>query len=425
MRSIRRFLAFSSSIALLSLAAGCGEKNADAQAPDGAAPPPPEVSIVTIAPQKITLTTELPGRIEATRVAQVRARVPGIVLKRVYKEGTDVKAGDILFRIDPASYQASLNSAQATVSKAEANLAQAKLKIQRYKPLVETNAISKQEYDDALTAQKQAEADLEAAKATRAAARLNLGYATVNAPISGRIGRALVTEGALVGQGEATPLALIQQLDPIYVTLTQSTGDLLSLQRAMANGQLKSVGKDQARVTLIMEDGSAYAHAGKLLFSDLAVDESSGSVTLRAEFPNPQRFLLPGMYARARLEQAVSENTILVPQQAIQRDPVGANVMLVGADGKVKSQPIKTASAQGNNWIVSEGLKPGDRVIVEGLQKVKPGAAVNPVPWKNDAQAAAPKQGNTTTAPSQTVDQATSAQAKPAASEKEPSSTTK
>lgn len=410
MRSIRYFLCAATTIPLIIALSGCGEKNANAQTAGGN-PPPPEVSVVTISPQRVTLTTELPGRLEATRVAQVRARVPGIVLKRVYKEGSDVKAGDVLFRIDPASYQAALNSTEATVARAEANLAQANLKLNRYKPLVETNAISKQEFDDAVAAQKQASADVQAAKAARTNARLNLGYATVNAPISGRIGRALVTEGALVGQGEATPLALIQQLDPIYATLTQSTAELLRLQRAMANGQLQRVGNNEAKVTLVMEDGSVYPQPGKLLFSDLNVDQSSGSVTLRAEFPNPQRFLLPGMYVRARLEQAVSQNAILVPQQAVQRDPAGAIVMVVGADGKVQSRQVKTASVQGNNWVISEGLKSGEQVIVEGLQKVKPGAPVKAVPWK--------PAGSNNAAPSQAAGQPNADSGKAAAPQKE------
>ena len=371
----------------LSVLSGCGEKSANAQTPGGGTPPP-EVSVVTVAPQRLVMTTELPGRIEATRVAQVRARVPGIVLKRVFKEGSDVKAGDVLFRIDAGPYQAAFNSTVAAVAKAEANLAQANLKVQRYKPLVETNAISKQEYDDALTSQKQATADLATAKATQETARLNLGYATVNAPISGRIGRALVTEGALVGQGEATPLAMIQQLDPVFVNLTQSSNDMLQLRRAMANGQLKRVGKDEAKVTLVGEDGRPYPHPGKLLFSDVAVDESSGAVTLRAEFPNPDRMLLPGMYMRAQLEQAVAENAITVPQQAVMRDMTGASVMVVGADSKVTQRPIKADRSQGDSWIVSEGLKVGDQVIVEGLQKVKPGAAVKPVPWKKSSATA-------------------------------------
>lgn len=369
---------------LLSLMAGCGDQIPSAKA-QGAGMPPPEVSIVTVQPQRIVMTTELPGRVEATRIAQVRARVAGIVQKRVFREGSEVKAGEVLFRIDPAPFQATFNSAQASVAKAEANLAQANLKVQRYKPLVETNAISKQEYDDALTAQKQVTADLASAKAAQETARLNLGYATVTAPISGRIGRAQVTEGALVGQGEATPLATIQQLHPIYVNLTQSSSEVFELQRAMASGRLKKVGRDEAKVTLVTDDGRPYPHDGKLLFSDISVDESTGAITLRAEFPNPERMLLPGMYVRARLEQAVSENAITVPQQAVMRDPSGASVMVVGKDDKVAPQPVKVESAQGTAWVISDGLKAGDRVIVEGLQKVKPGAPVKPVPWKATA----------------------------------------
>jgi membrane fusion protein (multidrug efflux system) len=402
MRPVRHVPAIAGAVFMLSLLAGCGDKIPSAQA-QGAGMPPPEVAVVTVAPERIAMTTDLPGRLEATRIAQVRARVPGIVTKRVFREGSDVKAGDVLFRIDAAPFQAAYNSAQAALARAEANLAQANLKVQRYKPLVETNAISKQEYDDALTAQKQTAADVDGAKAARETARLNLGYATVTSPISGRVGRALVTEGALVGQGEATPLALVQQLNPIYVNVTQSSTEVLQLQRAMANGQLKSVGKGQAKVTLLMEDGSAYPHPGKLLFSDLTVDQSSGAITLRAEVPNPDRILLPGMYARARIEQAVNDRAITVPQQAVQRDPAGASVMLVGADGKVAVQPVKADAAQGDVWIVSEGLKAGDRVIVEGFQKVRPGAVVKPVPWKQ----AAASQPNT-------------AAAKPAAAEGNP-----
>ncbi|HEY0843918.1 MAG TPA: efflux RND transporter periplasmic adaptor subunit [Noviherbaspirillum sp.] len=382
MTFVRRLTPVAAILLMIFTVAGCGEKNAVAQTPGAGAPPPPEVSIVTVAPQRIVMTTELPGRVEATRVAQVRARVPGIVLKRVFREGSEVKAGDVLFRIDPAPFQATYNSTQAAVAKAEANLAQATLKVQRYKPLVETNAVSKQEYDEAVTAQKQAAADLASAKAAQETAQLNLGYATVTAPISGRIGRAQVTEGALVGQGEATPLATIQQLHPIYVNLTQSSSEVLQLQRAMASGRLKRVSKDEAKVTLVTDDGRPYPHDGKLLFSDITVDEGTGAITLRAEFPNPDRLLLPGMYVRARLEQAVSENAITIPQQAVLRDPSGASVMLVGQDGKVAPQPVKIENAQGNAWVISEGLKAGDRVIVEGLQKVRPGAPVRPVPWK-------------------------------------------
>jgi len=384
MRPIRLSTRIGAAALMLSTVAGCGEKTANAQAPGGM--PAPEVSIVTIAPERVAITSELPGRLEASRTAQVRARVSGIVQKRVFREGSDIKAGDVLFRIDAAPFEAAYNNAQAVLAKAEANLAQANLKAQRYKPLVETNAISKQEYDDALSMQKQAAADVAAAKAARETARLNLGYATVTAPISGRIGRAQVTEGALVGQDESTLLATIQQLDPIYVNLTQSSGDLLRLQHAMASGQLKSADKGSAKVTLITEDGRPYPLAGKLLFSDLSVDESTGAIAMRAEIPNPNRLLLPGMYARARLEQAVDEQAITVPQQAVQRTPDGASVLVVGADGKVAAQSIKTGAAQGNKWIVNQGLKAGDRVIVEGLQKAKPGATVKPVPWKGAAQ---------------------------------------
>ena len=368
---------------LIALLGGCGEKKADS-----AAPPPPTVSVVTVTPGTLTLNSELPGRTEASRIAQVRARTAGIVLQRVYQEGGDVKAGQVLFRIDPASFQASYDSAQAAVAKADANLAQADLKVRRYKPLLAAQAVSQQEYDDALTAQKQAAADLATSKASRTNAGLTLGYATVTAPISGRVSRALVTEGALVGQGEATPMATVQQLDPIYVTITQSSTDVLKLQRALADGKLKSAGKGEARVTLVTEDGQTYPQAGKLLFSDVSVDESTGTVAMRAEFPNPQRVLLPGMYVRARLEQGVSDAAITVPQQAIVRTNEGATVLVVGADNKVVSQPVVANANDGNNWVVSSGLKGGERIVVEGFQKAKPGATVNPQPWKGPPGAA-------------------------------------
>jgi len=355
--------------------------------------PPGEVSVVTIAPQQITISNELPGRLEATRIAEVRARVAGIILKRTFREGSEVKAGEVLYRIDPATFKANYDSAQATLAKSQATLTQATLKAQRYKPLVEVNAVSKQEYDDAVAAQKQAEADVAAGKAAVQTAGLSLGYATVTSPISGRIGRALVTEGALVGQNDATQLAVVQQLDPIYVNLTQSSTDLLKLQQAMSSGQLKTVGKDKAKVTLVTEDGRTYPQSGKLLFSDVSVDSTTGAVTIRAEFPNPNRTLLPGMYVRAKLEQAIDEQAIVVPQQAVMRDLNGSSVFVVGDDNKVAARPVKTGAAQGNNWVVTDGLKAGDRVIVEGLQKTKPGAPVKPVPWNGpvgDAAAAAP-----------------------------------
>jgi membrane fusion protein (multidrug efflux system) len=345
--------------------------------------------VVTVTPGSVTLNSELPGRTEASRIAQVRARTAGIVLKRVYTEGGDVKAGEVLFRIDPAPFQASYDSAQAAVAKAEANLAQAELKVKRYKPLLAAQAVSQQEYDDAVTAQKQAAADLATGKAARTTAGLTLGYATVTAPISGRVSRALVTEGALVGQGEATPMATVQQLDPIYVTITQSSTEVLKLQRALAEGKLKNAGtKREARVTLVTEDGQLYPHAGRLLFSDVSVDETTGSVSMRAEFPNPQRVLLPGMYVRARLEQGVNDAAITVPQQAIVRTNEGSTVLIVGADNKVISQPVTANANDGNNWVVSNGLKGGERIVVEGFQKAKPGATVNPQPWQGPVGAA-------------------------------------
>jgi membrane fusion protein (multidrug efflux system) len=387
MSLVSRYTRIALAVAALSVIAACSKK------PDAAAggPPPTEVSVVTVALQRLAITNDLPGRLEATRVAQVRARVPGIVLKRTFREGSDVKAGDILFRIDPAPLQATYASAQATLARSEATLNQAASKAKRYEPLVAVNAISKQEYDDAVATRKTAEADVLTARAALKTASLNLGYATVTAPISGRIGRALVTEGALVGQGDATQLALIQQLDPIYVNLSQSSNEVLNLKQALADGKLTTLGNGQAKITLMTDDGRTYPQSGKLLFSDLSVDESTGAITLRAEFPNPQRALLPGMYVRAKLEQAVDENAILVPQQAVVRDVNGSLVMVVGADNKVATQTVTTGASQGNFWIIKNGVKVGDRVIVEGLQKIKPGAPVKAVAWVDPAtKAAAP-----------------------------------
>jgi membrane fusion protein, multidrug efflux system len=382
MTAYRHSLYIAAPALVAALLAGCGDQISNAQAQPAGGMPPPEVAVVTVSPERIGLANELPGRLEAARVAEVRARVAGIVTKRVFREGSEVKENEVLFRIDPAPFQASVNSAEATLAKAQANLAQATIKAQRYKPLVETNAISKQEYDDALTTQKQAAADVAAARAAVQTARLSLGYATVNAPISGRVGRALVTEGALVGQGAATPMATIQQLDPLYVNITQPASEALKLQRAMREGKLQKAGKDEARVSIVMEDGQAYPQQGKLLFSDQTVDPSTGAITLRALVPNPDRTLLPGMYVRARVEQAVNESAIAVPQQAVQRQSDAAIVMVVGQDNKVTPRPVKAETASGDKWIISEGLKAGERIIVEGFQKAPPGAVVKPVPWQ-------------------------------------------
>lgn len=327
--------------------------------------------------QPLAISTELSGRLLAPRTAEVRARVAGVVLKRVYREGSDVKQGDVLFLIDPAPFKADFDSARATLAKAEATLYQARLQEQRYRELVDDKAVSRQEYDNARAAFLQADAAVGEAKAALERARLNLGYATVTAPISGRIGRALVTEGALVGQNETTPLATIQQLNPIHADVTQSTRELNALRRALRAGELRQVGQDQVKATLIQDDGSAYPLAGKLLFSDISVDPSTNQITLRSEFPNPDLDLLPGSYVRVRLDQAVQPQGISVPQRAILRDSAGVpKVLLVDPQKRISERQVVLGSAQGDRWIISEGLAPGDRVVVEGLQHVKAGDQV-------------------------------------------------
>jgi membrane fusion protein (multidrug efflux system) len=341
--------------------------------------------VVTVAPENITLTTESPGRIDAQRVAEVRARVPGILVERLFREGADVKAGEVLLQIDPAPLQAVVNSEKAALVKAQANLRQAKSKADRYEALVKVNAVSKQDYDDAIAEAAQADAEVLVAQAALDTANLNLGYASVTAPITGRIGRAKVTEGALVGQNEATPLATIQQLDPIYFDFTQSSTEVLKLRRMLDEGRLQSVAPGEAKVTLLLDDGTVYPHAGKLLFSDVTVDPTTSMITLRALFPNPEHMLLPGMFARGRLEHAMENQAITVPQRAVTRGPGGqATVMTVGAENKVVPRSIETQRAQGDKWVVSSGLQAGDRVIVEGLLKATPGAVVVPVPLKEN-----------------------------------------
>ncbi|MFV0927334.1 efflux RND transporter periplasmic adaptor subunit [Pseudomonas palmensis] len=367
---------------LLSLAlAGCDSKPpAEEQAPK------PAVSVETVREQPLAISTELSGRILAPRIAEVRARVAGVVLKRVYREGSDVKQGDVLFRIDPAPFKADYDSARANLAKAEATRFQARLQDQRYAELISIDAISRQEHDNARAAAMQADAEVAAAKAALERARLNLGYATVTAPISGRVGRALVTEGALVGQNESTPLAIIQQLDPIHADLTQSTREINALRRALRAGELKQVGQDQARATLIQDDGTPYPLAGKLLFSDISVDPSTGQITLRSEFPNPDLDLLPGSFIRVRLEQAVQPKGISVPQQAILRDSAGLpRVLLVDAEQRVSERAVVLGSVQQDRWIVTEGLAPGDRIVTEGLQHVKVGDQVSVTPATDTA----------------------------------------
>ncbi len=371
-------------VAMLSIfIASCG-KGSDAAGPGaGGARPPAEVGVVTVSLADVGLVTELPGRLEASRVAQVRARAAGILQKRTFREGSDVKAGQTLFTIDAAPYAALSASAKASQAKAEANVAQTTALAERYKTLVDVNAVSKQEYANAVAAQKQAEADVAVAKANVQTAGINLGYASVISPISGRIGRALVTEGALVGQGEATQLAVVQQINPMYVNFTQSAAEVMKLRSAMTSGLFKQADVvGAASVRVVLEDGTEYAKPGKLLFSDLTVDATTGQITLRAEVPNPGGELLPGLYVRVRLEQAQASNAVTLPQQAVTRTAQGDSVMVVGEDGKVSPRPVKIGSAKGTNWVVTSGLKTGEKVMVDGFQKLQPGATVKPVPWQ-------------------------------------------
>jgi membrane fusion protein (multidrug efflux system) len=372
------------------LLAACGAKDG---APGGAGPggmPPAEVGVVTVASQSVALQTELPGRVSPVRVAQVRARVNGVVLQRMFREGSEVKAGQQLYQIDPAPYKAAQDGAQASLSKAQANLLQANAQVERYRPLVDANAISQQEFTALVTAQKQTEADLATAKAALETARISLDYAAVYAPISGRIGQSLVTEGALVSQAEATQLAVIQQTSTMYVNFTQSSTDVLRLRKAIASKQLRSAGDGSVPVRVVLEDGSELPRPGKLLFSDLTVDATSGQITLRAEVPNPDGLLLPGQYVRVRLSQAELPAAVLLPQQAVTRTNQGDTVLVVGPDGKPGPRPVKVGNAQNNQWVILGGLQPGEQVIVDGFQKMMvPGAPVKPVPWAGSAPAKA------------------------------------
>ena len=374
---------------LAAMLAGCGQGAAPPAAGAGA-PPAVEVGVVTVTQGTVGLMTELPGRTEASRVAQVRARVAGILQRQLFREGSEVKADQPLFEIDAASYRASLASAQASLARAEANLMQAQAQAERYKPLLDANAISQQDYVNAVAAHKQAQADVAIGKAAVQTAQINVGYAAVSSPIAGRIGRALVTEGALVGQGEATPLALVQQIDPMFVNITQPVADVLRLRAAIASGKLKNAGdKATAAVRIVLDDGSLYPLPAKLLFSDLTVDPSSSQITLRAEVPNPKGALLPGMYVRARLEQAAFNAAMLLPQQAVQRSSQGDSVKVVAADGSVSTRAVKVGSAKDEQWVVLEGLQAGEQVVADGFQKLQgKSPRAKPVPWSPPGAAA-------------------------------------
>ena len=353
--------------------------------------PPAEVGVVTVSQAAVGLVREWPGRTEASKVALIRARVSGILQRQLFVEGSDVKVQQPLFQIDPAPYRVALASAQAALAKAEANWVQAKAQAERSKPLAEAQAVSQQDYLLAVAAYKQAEADVAAGKAAVQAAGLNLDYATVTSPIAGRIGRALITEGALVGQAEATQLAVVQQIDPLFVNFTQPASEVLRLRSDIASGKLRAAAsKEAAAVKIILEDGSVYPLKGKLLFSDLTVDATSGQITLRAEIPNPKAALLPGLFVRVQLEQAQAPTAILVPQQAVTTTANGATVWVVGPDAKPATRPVKLGGVQSGQWIVLEGLKAGEQVVVDGFQKMRPNAPVKPVPWQPGAMMAAP-----------------------------------
>lgn len=381
MQSIHKFKLIGALGAIVAgmMLTGCGTK------PSAGAPPPsspPEVSVIVMQPQRVALTTELPGRTSPYQIAEVRPQVNGIIQKRIFTEGSDVKAGQVLYQIDPATYRAAFDSAKAAKARAEASLITVRLKEERYKDLVKIKAVSQQDYDDAYAALKQAEADVDAAKAALETARINLAYTRVTAPISGRIGRSTVTDGALVTASQPAALATIQQLGPMYVDVTQSSAELLKLKQNLASGLLKNNGAAQARVKLLLEDGSAYPLPGSLKFSEVTVDQSTGSITLRAIFPNPKQTLLPGMFVRAVLEEGENPQAILVPQLGVTRNTGGeAMVMVVGAGEKVEPRVIKVARTVGDNWLVSDGLKAGDRVILEGIQRAKPGTPVKAVPF--------------------------------------------
>src|SRR6478735_3560214 len=366
--------------AMAPLLAGCNEPTAVAAG--AAAPAEPEVGTFTVRPQSRALVRELPGRIAPTRVSDVRARVSGIVVERLFQQGTEVTAGDPLYRIDPKPFEVELQASQAALDKAVAAFDLASQHARRVATLTGQRAAPEAENEKAIGAQRQAEAEVGSRKADVARAKLNLDYATIRAPISGVVGAALVSEGALVVQNETTSLATIQQLDPIYADFTQSVSEMHKLRRAFDSGDLDRISPDAAKVRLVLDDGTVYPIPGKLLFSEAKVDAYTGQVTLRGQFPNPKRELLPGMYVRVLIEQGIDSDSIAVPQQAIQRDAGGGSeVFVVKDDGHVAVQPVRTASLQNGQWFVSEGLKAGDRVVVEGFQKFAAGDKVRPQAW--------------------------------------------
>lgn len=385
---MKRLFAFTSGLPAPVLLSAALLLSACQPAPQNAAPNPQaavEVAVLTLQPEAVTLNTELPGRVHAFSQAQIRPQVGGIILSRNFTEGAEVKAGDTLYQIDPAPYQSSLNSAKAQLAKAEANLLQASAKASRFKNLRKNNLVSQQDTDEVIALEQQAAADVVAAKASVEQASLQLTYSKVLAPISGRIGKSTVTAGALVSAGQADALATITVLDPVYVEITQSSKELLQLKQALAAGQLNAAG---TQVSLKLEDGSLYPHQGQLQFAEVSVDESTGSVVLRAQFTNPNQLLLPGMYVRATLNSGIKTAAILAPQRAVSRNAKGeATGLVVNNEGKAELRVLTTSRTIGDKWLIEEGLAAGDKLIVEGLQKVRPGAPVKAVPF-NAAPAA-------------------------------------
>ncbi len=373
----RRRDAVGSSLLLALLLAGCGGQ--EQSAAQKAGPPRPEISVVTLHPQSVAITTELAGRTTASLTAEVRPQVNGIIKTRLFQEGSEVAAGDALYQIDPASYQAAYDSAVAAQQKAEASVPSATAKVERYQGLVKQNAVSKQDYDDAVATQAQAKADVAAAKASVETACINLEYTKIVAPIGGRIDKSSLTPGALVTASQTTALTTIRKLDPINVDVTESSTNLLNWRQAVQDGRIKYTGPDVS-IKLKLDNGKIYAQTGKLAFFESNVSETTGTFALRAEFPNPDRLLLPGMYVRAIIEEGVAENSFVVPQRGVTRNTKGeATGMFVNAEGKVEQRVLAVSQNVGNNWLVTSGIKDGDQIIVEGTQLVKPGAAVTAV----------------------------------------------
>lgn len=379
-----RCLTLGTALAAACLLSACGK-------PPGGPPPAPgtpTVGVVQVQPQRVVLTTQLPGRTSAYLVAEVRPQVGGIVKARTFKEGSDVKAGQPLYQIDPATYKAAYDADNAALAKAQASVKTARLKAERYKELRAIQAVSQQDYDDAVATLEENQAQVASAKAQLESSRINLAYARIDAPITGRIGKSSVTPGALVTASQSTALATVQQLDPLYVDVSQSSASLLRLKQAMARGDLQKSGANSAKVQLILEDGSAYPLEGTLEFSDVTVDQNTGTITLRAVFPNPTGDLLPGMYVRALLQEGVKDQALLVPQQAVLRDGAGKPyAYIVDSNNTLQRRSLETDRAVGDQWLIQDGIAAGDRLVVDGQQRAAPGVVVNVTPWSPDTQA--------------------------------------